>query len=266
MATKNTTMLQQAPLNHANADLHYPGVAVAGRSSPVNNNDTGHYSVKTAYYARRVSYKPPLNAVLQVNATPVDHGGQIMEADWIVHSVFGPSIDRPVRVHFAHQLGDEGQPLLSDSVYVFLFAPKPADLFDRLKRDGYTNFAAYHMGGELKANSTHYYSVAWAVFRNHWTTRYAHMDNVLYTPLGIKSGLVGLTDSAVLMPASPRRYLCNFVGSIRANRQYMLNRLTYGRDRCHPGRRQTVGRPERSARDPLPRGTCRLHVHPRSVR
>jgi hypothetical protein len=171
-----------------------------------------------------------LNVVFQIDARPADQGGTIFETDWIIQTVFGQHLQRPLRVHHTHVL-DTKQPLMNDSIYVFLFSPKPIDLFSRLKKGGYVNFGAMHMGDESGHDTTEYYKDAWMVFRNYWKEM-SWSNHVMFVPLGTKIGL-GLGSPQVFLSASKRRYLANFVGSVRSNRKYMLRKLSYKRDICY---------------------------------
>lgn len=176
---------------------------------------------------RQVSEKRPLNLIFQMNFRPVDHGGQIFETDWIQQVIFG-SISRPVRVIWTE---DERQQLYNDSVYVFLFHPSPPDLFQRLKDGGYVNYGGYHMGDEQGAHDISFYGQAWFMFRNYYFDRYQTLPNTIYIPLGVKAGLA-MSGVETFIPASKRKYQCNFIGSIRSNRAYMIDQLHYRRQEC----------------------------------
>jgi len=190
-----------------------------------------HHMAAKACNSSYVSNLRPLNLIFTFNARPADNGGSIFETDWIEQSVFGSHLDRPVRVHHNHLLGDN-QILMSDSIYVFLFDPKPRDLFRKLKMGGFTNYGGFHMGDENGKDDKGYYKDLSMLFHNYWNSNYQMPEYGMYVPLGPKTGLC-LSSPQVFIPASHRQYLCNFVGSLRMNRAYALQALTYKRNECY---------------------------------
>ena len=177
--------------------------------------------------SHEISHKKPLNIVFQFDPRPADQGGNIFETDWILMAMFG-MIDRPVRVLPPDSPESYQQ---NDTMFVFLFEPKPADLFQRLKQNGLRNIGGYHMGDETRTNAVDYYRDASFMFRNYWFAQYKNISSsVSYFPLGSKTGLA-LSGSYTMMPASQRKHLCSFVGSLRANRAYMISQLSQTRRR-----------------------------------
>eukprot|EP00158_Paraphelidium_tribonemae_P003726 Partr_v1_DN26332_c0_g1_i2_m43254 len=172
--------------------------------------------------------KKPLNLIFHFDMRPVDEGGRIYEVDWIINQIFG-NIDRPVRVMEAATVMDLKS--YQDSVSVFLFEP-PVGLFQRLHNENITNFGALQMGDELFSRPVEFYSEVDFAFRNYFNRDIlAKYENSMYVPVGTRSGLF-FPHSFVPVPSSRRRYLYSFIGSLRSNRKYALDSVTYGRDQA----------------------------------
>jgi hypothetical protein len=152
---------------------------------------------------------------------PVDQGGNIFETDWIELVLFG-KIDRPLRTL---RWDNEYR---NDSVHV-IFGHPPDNLFSRMRKAGIVNFGSVQMADEHMVENTSFYADCDFTFRNYWNA--AHRDsphNVHYIPLGVKSGF-GAIAPRTHIPASRRRHLYSFVGSLRANRAHALSQLWYRR-------------------------------------
>ena len=166
-------------------------------------------------------HKKVLNLIFHMDPRPNDHGGNIFETDWIELVLLG-EIDRPLRV-----LRWDNE-FRNDSVHV-IFGHPPDDLFFRMRRAGIVNFGSIQMADEFMVENTSFYADCDYTFRFYWNA--AHSDsphNVHYLPLGYKSGL-GAIAPRTHIPASRRRNLYGFVGSLRANRAHALSQLWFRR-------------------------------------
>lgn len=159
--------------------------------------------------------------VFYFNILPVDHGGQIMEYDWITNVLLG-KINRPIKIILPEEFSKEPQ---NDTLHVFLFNPKN-NLFKELKTRGFVNQGAFHMGDEKFECDIGFYSTVDYVFRNYYNRDILKKyPNVHFAPLGYKSGF-GEISTSTLLPASERRkYVVNFIGSIRNNRKYVIDKI-----------------------------------------
>lgn len=166
-------------------------------------------------YSRKI-----LNIVFHCKILPYDVGGGIMEFDWITNSLLG-TIDRPIRI-----ITDENarKTPRNDTLHVYLFHPE-SNMLNNLKLAGFVNQGAFHMGDETMRFNVSYYRTATYVFRNYYNAQYlSSFSNVYFAPLGIKSGF-GSIPSNLLLPSSQRRYVANFIGSLRANRREMIDEI-----------------------------------------
>uniref|UniRef100_A0A914EEY7 Exostosin GT47 domain-containing protein n=1 Tax=Acrobeloides nanus TaxID=290746 RepID=A0A914EEY7_9BILA len=160
--------------------------------------------------------KKTLYVTFYFNVIPVDQGGNIMEYDWIVN-VLLEKINRPIKIVKADEKHRR-----NDTLHVYLFQPEK-DIF--VKSNGLVNQGAYHMGDELMKNNIDYYPIATYVFRNYYNADYLMAyPSVHYVPLGTKTGF-GPVQLNSLLPPSQRKYMVNFIGSIRSNRQEMVDRI-----------------------------------------
>uniref|UniRef100_A0A914C6E4 Exostosin GT47 domain-containing protein n=1 Tax=Acrobeloides nanus TaxID=290746 RepID=A0A914C6E4_9BILA len=81
------------------------------------------------------------------------------------------------------------------------------------------------MGDETMSKNIRYYSLATYVFRNYYNADYLlKYRNTHFVPLGTKTGF-GPIQASSLLPASQRKYMVNFIGSIRSNRQEMVDKI-----------------------------------------
>ena len=165
-----------------------------------------------------------LNLVFHIDPRPVDQGGNIFEADWIELVLLG-AIDRPLRI-----LRWDGV-FRNDSVHV-IFGHPPDDLFFRMRRAGIRNFGSVQMADELMVENTSFYADCDFTFRFYWNAAHrGSPHNVHYVPLGVKSGF-GAIPPRTHIPASRRRYLCGFVGSLRGSRAHALSQVWFRRADC----------------------------------
>lgn len=149
----------------------------------------------------------------------------ILETDWITQTIF-KHISRPLKIIHV----PKGDRFYNDSVNVVIFK---GDIFSTMKQRGMINFGSFHMGDETFNNDINFYSSTWFNFRNYYNGMYMHQyqDSLEYAPLGKKNGL-GNQNPITFLKSSERKYLCNFIGSLRANRKYALEQVSYKRDDC----------------------------------
>ncbi|KAI8816559.1 uncharacterized protein EV422DRAFT_571534 [Fimicolochytrium jonesii] len=157
-----------------------------------------------------------LHLIFQMNALPIEAGGRIYELDWI-YSVVCAGLNRPVHLHL------ESNVKMNDSLTVLLFDPPTPDWFLDMRNEGIVNFGALHMGDETFSLNRDWYSAGPDyIFRNYYNGEISQQGPAVhYLPLGMKSGF-GTIPASMLPRADTRKYLCNFIGSKRGNRQEML--------------------------------------------
>jgi hypothetical protein len=180
-----------------------------------SQNERKTVAIGNVQYTRKT-----LNLAFHCKILPFDVGGGIMEFDWITNVLLG-AIDRPIRV-----ITDENarKTPRNDTLHVYLFHPD-SNMFYNLKSAGVVNQGAFHMGDETMNNNVSYYRATTYVFRNYYNAQYlSSFSNVYFAPLGMKSGF-GSIPPNLLLPTSQRRYVANFIGSLRANRQEMIDRI-----------------------------------------
>jgi len=165
--------------------------------------------------------KRPLNLVFEFDIRPKDQGGLIYEFDWIRHMILG-GVNRPVRT-WVSSPSTRAQKM-NDSLLVFLFKPKGGSgYFNEMRQEGYTNLGAYHMGNELFDQDTSFYKDLDYVFYNYYDVELLRREpKSTYIPLGLKAGFCQVNPTT-LVPSNERRHVCSFMGSIRSNRQMMLD-------------------------------------------
>lgn len=95
-----------------------------------------------------------LNLIVEFDIRPKDQGGVAYEYDWIRHLVLG-GINRPIKTWIVPH---GPTPRLNNSLLVFLFGPRGGGtFFKEMRKEGYTNLGAYHMGNEHFNNDVSYY-------------------------------------------------------------------------------------------------------------
>lgn len=160
-----------------------------------------------------------LNVVFHFNALTPEDGGRIYEAEWITNLMLA-GLKRPIRILNNPSPTDR---LLDDSLHVVLFGPENATFFN-VTMARRRNVGVFHMGDEQMNNPIFFYSHASYVLRNYYNKKYFQtFKNVHFIPLGTRMGYGTIVNRLQLLPPTLRRYHCNFMGSIRSNRQQMVD-------------------------------------------
>jgi len=190
----------------------------------------------------------PLHLVFLTNPVPFSSGGQISETLWL-RDVVLHKLQRPVVLHYPPE-AQKHDFFLSDSLIVALFL-KRSLWIQRARDKGHDNLGIYDMGDEKLAHPTDYIPKFDFVLRNYYSRNLEErFPNLHWIPQGSKSGLgnhLAFIPSTLAL-ASQRPHLCNFLGSMRANRAAVLRVLEDHHIRCTTNVNRWEGK---GARDPI---------------